>query len=307
MFSLFKKYPQVPEWASFFNSKEYQSFLDAVKYYFDKKNINYRIDDGVLHTKVNDFGFKILGLMNVSQVCKQDDIENYNLIVEEHFETMINANNFETEFNKIVHDFDKIKEYLGVRLHHIDYVVGIGRENTFGRILVEDIYAMIVLDLPHSIVNVKPEHLKLWNKDEDELFEIGTKNIKEKYEMSISKEDLGEFSIWFTTQHEHFFTPNIVLDLENREELIGTYGSLIGIPHRHSVLIYPIENLEVVKAVNRLIPIIQGMNEEGPGSISGYLLWFYNGIWANIPYRIEDNQVQIIPPDNFVEMLNQLE
>ena len=48
---------------------------------------------------------------------------------------------------------------------------------------------------------------------------------------------------------------------------IGTEGALIGVPHRHTVIINPIESLEVAKAINILIPIINGMNIEGPVSI----------------------------------------
>src|SRR5690606_37707118 len=101
-------------------------------------------------------------------------------------------------------------------------------------------------------------------------------------------------------------TPNIVFDIENRKELIGSKGSLVGLPHRHSAIIYPIENLEVVKAINGLIPTIYGMNQEGPGSLSNNLFWYKDKTFTQLPYKIDEGKLQFFPPNNFVELLNEL-
>ena len=114
MFSLFKKNkdnPEVPEWASFFKASEYSDFLKAIDNYFTKNKIAYELHDGMVSTGANDFGFTTLGLTNVAQVCKKEKPRNYHHIVSEHFDSMVRANRFEAEFNKIVHDFEKIEKY----------------------------------------------------------------------------------------------------------------------------------------------------------------------------------------------------
>ena len=295
----------VPEWALFFDKNEYNDFLKAIASYFSKKNISYDLNEGMVITGANDFGFNNLGLTNVAQVCKQDQPRNYKEIVSEHFESIIRANQFETEFNKIIHDYNKIKKYIGVRLYLNDYAAHIGKELTIGKDFAGDVYAMLVFDLPDSIINIQPEQADKWGKTLDELFEIGLQNIKNKYQLDISKEKFNEFSIWLV-QGDHFFTPNIVFDLNNQQKLVGSKGSLIGIPHRHSVIIYPIENIEVVKAINQLIPTVYGMNAEGPGSVSNNLFWYKDGHIENLPYKIEDKKLQFFPPENFIELLNTL-
>lgn len=308
MFSLFKKKnnnPEIPNWASAFDEKEYSTFRSELDSYFDKLNVDYKIGDGVIEISENIFGFGILGLTNVLQFCKQEKPSHYRHIISDHFDSMLRAHKFDDEFNKIVSDFEKIKQYIGVRLYDNEYVANIGQKLTIGQNFAGDIYSMVVFDLPDSVINIKPEQTDKWNKTNEELFTIGINNIKAKYPFSISQENFGEFDIWFI-QGEHFFTANIVFEFENRKELIGSKGSLIGLPHRHSAIIYPIENLEVVKAINGIIPTIYGMNQEGPGSLSNKLFWYRDGIYTELPYKFEDGKLQFFPPDNFVELLNEL-
>lgn len=308
MFSFFKKKTddnEIPEWASFFDNKEYSAFINELDNYFKSLNIGYELSDGQVEVETNEFGFNVLGLINVAQVCKQEEKKYYKEIITEHFSAMIRANKFDKEFEKIADDFEKVKQYIGVRIYDNEYVAHIGKENTIGKDFAGDIYSMIVFDFPDRVSNIKPDQTKAWNKTTDELFEIGTSNIKAKYPLTITKESFGAFSIWFV-QGEHFFTPNIVFDIENRKELIGSKGSLVGLPHRHSAIIYPIENLEVVKAINGLISTIYGMNQEGPGSLSNNLFWYKDKAFTQLPYKIEEEKLQFFPPDNFAEVLNEL-
>lgn len=310
MFSFFNKKnnkTEIPNWASFFDNSEYSTFIYEIESYFRKINIPIEISEGILTTNVteNEFGFTTLGLSNVAQNCKQDKPKNYKEIINDHFNSLIEANRFELEFDKISDNFEEVKKYIGVRLYNEDYINYVGKEFTIGKKFEGDIYSMIVFDFPHSIANIKPEQIKNWGKSENELFEIGIRNIKEKYPQTITKENFNIFDIWFVNS-DHFFTPNIVYDLENLKELAGSNGLLIGIPHRHSAIIYPIENLEVVKAINGIFPAIYNMNVEGPGSLSNKVFWYKDGIFTEIPYEMEDGKLQIFPPDNFLKMLNEL-
>lgn len=256
-------------------------------------------------TEENEWGFRNLGLTNVAQVCKQEDPKFYKEIIKEHFDSMIRAYKFDQEFKRIANNFEEVQKYIGLRLYDNQYVAHIGKEFTIGKEVAGDIYAMVVFDFPDSILNIKPEQAEPWGKTIDELFEIGKKNSRDKYPISIKKEKLGEFSIWFA-HADHFFTPNIVFELESRPELIGTKGSLVGLPHRHAALIYPIENLEVVKAINGIIPTIFGMNQEGPGSLSNQLFWFNKHTFTELPYTLDNGKLQFIPPMSFVEMIQEL-
>lgn len=297
MYSFFKKKTdnnEIPQWASFFDNKEHSIFIKELDNYFKTLNVQYDLGDGLVTVKENEFGLNKLGLTNVAQVCKQEEKKFYKEIIAKHFNSLIRANKFE-----------EVKSYIGVRLYSNDYVASIGKENTIGKDFAGDIYSMIVFDFPDSVLSIRPEQTKFWNKTIDELFEIGISNVKAKYPLTITKETFPEFSIWFV-QSEHFFTPNVAFDIENRKELIGSKGSLVGLPHRHSAIIYPIENLEVVKAITGLIPTIYEMNQEGPGSLSNNLFWYKDNTFTQLPYKIDEGKLQFFPPDNFLEILNEL-
>lgn len=308
MFSFFNKKnnkTEIPNWASFFENSEYSTFIYEIENYFKKLNIEFEISDGIVLVTENELGFSNLGLSNVAQNCKQDKPKNYKDIIKDHFNLLIEANKFEIEFEKIADNFEEVKKYIGLRLYNDEYIDYLGKEFAIGKEFEGDIYSLLIFDFPHSIVNIKPEQIKKWEKSIDELFEIGLQNIKDKYPLTITKENFNVFDIWFANS-DHFFTPNIVYDLENRKELTGSKGLLIGIPHRHSAIIYPIENLEVVKAINGIFPAIYNMNVEGPGSLSNKVFWYNDRVFTEIPYKMEDGKLQLFPPDNFLKLLNEL-
>lgn len=309
MFSFFKKKPvllEVPHWAPFFTREEYTAFVEAIRKYFEGKNLSHQIGDGVVEVGPNDLGLGNLGLGNLSQVCKQSrDLKAYPEIVESHFESLIQGQLFNIEFMKLVPDYSKVQQYLGVRLHPMDFVDSIGIENVMGKPFAGDIYAMLVFDLPHTVQNVQPSQAAVWGKPLEELFETGLQNIKKSCPVEESRMTLGEFDIWFM-EANHFFVPNIALDLHNRPDLVGTHGAIVGLPHRHAAIIYPINSIEVIKAVNALATIIHGMNAEGPGSLSDNMFHYHNGKFEQLPYQIEDDKLQFYPTENFVKVLNAL-
>ncbi len=308
MFSLFKRKrdkPEIPEWASFFNDSQYNEFIKAVDSYLYNKNITFSFGDGVVIVGPNDFDFGTLGLINVAQVCNQSEIADYSQIVNEHFDTLVRTNQFNIEFEKIVHDYGKVKQYIGTRLYSTDLFLQIKKGKIFSENFAADIFKTLIFDLPDSISWITTDQPDTWNKSLKDLFETGIKNVRNKYPFDISLQNFGEFDIWFV-QGDHFFTPNIVFELDDRQNLVGSKGSLIGMPHRHAVIIYPIENIEVIKAINALIPTVNGMYKEGPGSLSESLFWYRDGQFEDLPYKIEDGKLQFYPPENFVTMLNTL-
>lgn len=311
MFSFFRKKKEnssveVPEWAPFFSPEEYMAFIQAVENYFNKLNIQYTMGDGVISVDTNDaFGFEKLGLQNLSQMCKQNDIKDYESIVTDHFDTMIRIHKFNTEFDEIVSDFEKVKKYIGIRLHDVGYAANLKKEDLIIKEFAEDVVTMLVFDLPESVMNIKPEQAKVWDKTIDELFEIGKKNIKENYAVNLSEEKVGENKFWFA-EADHFYATNFAMHIEDYPQIIGKKGTLLSIPNRHIVVIYPIQNLEVVSALNNMLYVTSRMYEDGPGSITDKLYWYNDGVLIDIPHRVENEKLVISPPDIFIDALNEL-
>ena len=309
MFSIFKRKkqePEIPEWARFFNQIEYNAFLKAIEDYFSEKNVTYElVGDGTLQTGPNDFGFKTLGLVNAAQTCKQNDLSYYPDIVSDYFNAITKTFAFEKEFQKIITDYEKVQQYICQKIYPYEYFSRIGAEYTISQNIVDDLFAILVFDLPDTVVNIKPEQAAHWHKTNEELFEKAKENSRNNYKFHIVPEKLGNTDIWFVGG-DHPFVPNILFELPDHPQLMGTEGAFIGIPHRECAIFYPINSLEVTTAINSLIPTIYGMDQEGPGSISNKLLWYRDGQFENQPYKISDNKIEFYPTENFVEMLDSL-
>jgi hypothetical protein len=310
MFSFFSRKPKnqpVPNWANFFSHDEYDTFIGAVETYFEGQGHPFTIDDGIVRTQwvSRDSSMQNLGLMNVAQMCKQGKVEDYMDIVENHFEVMRKSQDFMTEFFARMDDYDFVAPFIGTRLYHIDHVSSVGAANVLSKPVTEEIIALLVFDMPQAISSVKPEQAKVWGKSVDELIAIGLENIAENYPFDVLELE-ANIPIKAVVQ-DHFFGANILLDLANHPELVGTHGTLVGVPHRHTTLMFPIEDISVLRAINMMIPMINGMHNEGPGSISECLYWYRAGAFEKLPYTITDEHtVEFLPPSDLVALLEYL-
>ncbi|MES2775997.1 MAG: hypothetical protein V4722_17605 [Bacteroidota bacterium] len=309
MFSFFKRKKSllpVPEWASFFTQEEFSRFIDIVNRYFEKKQIEIVHDDGVIRFKNESAEFENLGLSNLCQICNQTKKYRWKSLIYGHFNGMKKAEAFNEEFNKNSHDFSFSKPYLGVRIYSTEHSFILDDTLTIGQHVVDGIFAMLVFDFPNSVVNVRPEDTIQWNKNYEELFEIGLQNIRNGYKYKVFKQKFVNFNVWIANA-DHFFTANIIFDLSKKQQLLGAKGALVGIPHRHTVVIYPIESLEVLEVIKYLIIFIRKLYSEGPGSISENLFWYFENEVTNLPYEADGSDLNFSPPDTFIDALNSLE
>lgn len=296
----------VPAWADFFTQQEYTRFIGLLDRYFSKNKIEYVFDHGPIVQLDEDlFGLGQLGLVNLAQMAKQTPGSKWKRLIAGHFDSLQQSVRRQKEFDEHAHDFNYASKYLGVRLYHNDYVANIEEGLRIGKPFTEDVFALLVFDFPDSVTNVKPEQTIQWNKTYEELFQIGLNNIRGKYPFTISKQDLDGITVQAAFS-DHFFTPNILFHLNDFEVLKSSKGILVALPHRHAVLLFPIRNIETITAINKLIPVVNGMFESGPGSISDSLYWYIEDHFIKLPYELDNQHLRFFPPPEFVNVLNEL-
>lgn len=294
-----------PDWASFFRDEAYAAFVSALDGYFKQLGAEYRLGEGMLEVDESVFGHSHLGIVNLAQRCSASALESYSVIIGGYFDAVRGAMEFDREFEKTAHDFEQVKEYIGVRLYDDAYMRHLGKDKAVGRDIAPDLYAMVVFDLPQTVKNVQKEQPALWGKSEDELFNLGLENIRRKYPLRMEREDAGGFYVWHIN-NEHFFSPNIVFDMENHPRLVGSHGSIVGLPRRYTALVYPIEDLELVDALQFMISATAGMCAEGPGSLSSNIYWYKDGKLINLPYSFGRDKLDFTPPESFMNMVEEL-
>lgn len=314
MFSRFRKknkapeITDIPQWASFFTPQAYTAFIAGIANYFKEKDIAFTLEGDIIHIHSALFNFSRLDLVKIAKICNPNPPAAYAGIISDHFSGLKKAIAFDNAFNENIADFEKAKPYLGVRLccqEHASPICGPGG-GAINRPVAEDLHAVLIVDLPHAMRPILPEHITDWGKSKDELFSIGIANTRKKHPVQITQENMGDFHIWFVNS-DHCFSANILYELEDRPELIGSKGSLIGLPHSYSVLIYPIENLDIVTAIQGLIPAIYSMNLESPASLVPHLYWYCDGAFIDLPYENRNGRLHFIPPNRFMALLAEME
>lgn len=306
--TLFPHWKEPPRWANFFDARQYQKFLGLVDGYFRKKKQPFQMGDGVVH-----FGAakeanhrQQFGLTNLAQICGQCDEKDWAGIIHDHFHTLQRSQSEQEVLSQRLGHFDRVKELLSVRLWPEDYLGDLDREKFIHRIDVPGTLTTLVYDLPSSIRNVTPDEADVWDRSQEELFEIGLENVMENCIPDITQQDVGNDVKLTLFSDESFFVASHALLLDRHSEVIGPFGTLVGIPHRHVLLAFPIEDMSVVHAINAMIPIILGMEKEGPGSISAKLYWYQEGEFTELPYEVRDKTLAFTPPGEFVEVMQLL-
>lgn len=296
-----------PAWAGFFTDQQYHDFLRLVERHFRKRRMRYRLGDGVVFLGNSKLGSQHqLGLFNLAQLCGQHPQGEWASIITDHFQTMEKSQREQVVLEERVRDYSRVEELLAIRLWPGDFLNQIDRNKVIHRVDLPGTISALVFDLPSSVRNVTPDEAEVWGKGEDELFEIALAQVRENCIPDKSEQELSPGIALHVLQDESFFVASHALLIEDHPECIGSFGSLIGIPRRRELLAYPIENLKVIPAINMLIPIIMGMERDGPGSISSRLYWYRDGEYTDLPYRVEDQSLVFGPPREFIDMLQLL-
>lgn len=292
--------PEKPSWASFFTQEAYEYFLQEIRTYFEHNQFKYALEDGEVTVMDESFGGGAIGVVNLAQICKLEDRAKWKQLVANHIDGLKNATVTQHNFSAKAHDINFARQYLGVKLYNKAYLQQLDSSLTIGKLLATDLFALLVFDLPDSVINVRPEQTIQWNLTNEELFEIGVENMRNKYPANLEETQLEGFSVWIA-QASHFFVGNIIFQLDSYPQLLGTKGCFVGIPHRHLAVIFAVSTAKAVNTITQLVPLIQYLHEQGPGSISDSLYWFYNGELNKLPYAIEDNNVVFNPPQEFLD------
>ncbi|MEA2734610.1 MAG: hypothetical protein QOE14_1061, partial [Humisphaera sp.] len=301
-----KKGEPVPEWAPFFTRAQFESFVNQLGAYFHRARSKMKFDDTAvprITVSGGTFPQGRYGIVNLAQVCNQVPAEEWPQRIADHFDSIVAAAKDHERFNVRESQFDQMKEMLAVR---IGDEASLPTDKLLFRRNLPGTISYLVFDLPNSVESVPLEIPEKWGKTLAELFEIGLANVKRSANPEIERVEI-ETGVSFTAYSgESFFTASFALLLDQLDNAVGPHGTLVAIPHRHTLLLHRIENINMIKAVQRLGILAVNLDEQGPGSISPCLFWYRGGIFIDLPFRIEGDTLHFRPPDEFMKMLKEL-
>lgn len=302
---------KAPDWASFFSASDYNRFTEIVHDYFRARGDEIDIVDGGFDYSFDGEMNVQLGLHNLSQVCHASDRSDWREIIENHFNTFEHSERERLELEANIGDFNKVRDMIVVRLYPVGFLEfkkDDDGHNWMAREDIPGIISVLAFDLPSCVRSVTREETAAWNRSDDELFRIGLQNTRALQEaVQIDRLDLENANYLHVIGGESFMTATHALLLHDKPDLLGTHGAWVAVPHRHMVVVHPIEDLSSMMVLHQMTGLAAGMYEEGPGSISPCVYWYSDHKeWYMVPVEITEEGLRVSPPEEVVEMLNQL-
>ena len=169
--------------------------------------------------------------------------------------------------------------------------------------VAEGVDAVLCVDLPTAVSNLQPEEMTATGRTMPKLWELAISQIDDG--QPVQHDDLGHGVTAFFG--DSFFVASRVLDLERFAGEMPADGALVAIPHRHILLVHPIETTQALNALNAMVGAADHFYRQGPGSIVPHVFWWrHDRALLRIPAGIRDGQHYLVPPDEFVDVLNGL-
>lgn len=171
------------------------------------------------------------------------------------------------------------------------------------RPLADDLAAVLCIDLPTTVQNVRPEDVEAVGLPVEELWRRALTQLDDGE--PVERVPLDEARRVEIIASDSQFLATRVLDLEKLIGPIGKHGALLALPHRHMVMVHTIEDgPTLLEAVDILVPVAARAHADGPGALSPHLYWWHGGELERIP--VDGEATSITPPPGFVELLSAL-
>ena len=302
---LFKRRPQEPrpEWAAdLFDDGGWEAFRALVERAVVPRGWTPDFGEGVVQGGPDGGAY---GLGNLAALCHAAPREEWQSIVERHFELLVAAME-PTPFGGP----DEARAAIKARLVDETFVTRLPWPLA-ERAVADDLRLVLTYDLPTTVRFPPREDVLEWG-DEQELFDLGLEQARAEPGLELERLELpaseGPGSPLSVLVGDSFFTCTHALWADALDPPPSEHGTLVAVPTRHVVVAYPIRDKRVVDAVAFFVPFVQRRHAEGPGAITDSLYWLRDGALERLDVTLNSaGTVQFTPPDAFMEMLNRLE
>ena len=282
-------------------SEVYQEIRSLVEKHLRELGIKYEfIDKYEIEMEDSSSIRSEMNIQNLIRYCLEY-YENKEELVKEFIDNLLESfrNSIEkTEEKKI---FDLNKEYIGIRFIHEDYFPEELWNESIKFLKIGDIWLILFLDQEKYTRTITEDEAKYWKKSKAELFEIGYENMLKKYQYTTELVDIQNIPVYVIDQ-EHYFGSLILLELCERNNLMGKYGSVMAVPNMHETFIYPIEN-KGIKNVTDCFLRLAVFRYEKPRPFTRNLFWYYNEKFHVLQVEKIENAINFFPSRDFSDLL----
>ncbi|MGQ9902983.1 MAG: hypothetical protein ACUVRU_01345, partial [Anaerolineae bacterium] len=297
----------VPGWARHLGRQGYHTFLSLIKGYFRNRDIVIEIDqdEGLVRPVVRAAAsIGVLGLQNIAQACRWADRDEWRDLIAAYFDSIFQPVGDDSALDVDMSDFARVRDRLRARLYPADIITH--TSEIVQRAGPEGTLEALALDLPTTVRTVSRAEAEVWRLDPEDLLDIGRRNLRAAGRLTETALSLEQGARLKALGGDPYYAASHALFLDDYLPDNLPHGALVAIPRRDIVLLHEIRDMSMVEVMNAMLQLIIPMYHDGPGSLSPYMYWRRDGAFTVIPYEVDDDTLTLMPPDDFLELVEKL-
>lgn len=270
--------------------------------HFRKGKFIFRLDGGLLfYTPAES---PVWRQLNLTHLVQQLVCEDRSLWIDRIADCIDLHRADQVALEGLLESFDAAKDKLTVRLHSRSTYERFPIEGYLLKTIIPELYAALALELPGQFHILQRSEINHWGIDEDELLWTAYGNLADQREKIQVVEQEGEgFTV--VTLLDKDYAAAFALDFANHcAEWIGKVGSMIALPSKGCVFIYPIaETVAFNAAFTKMADLVNRYYREGHSPLSNDLYWFHHNRFERFPKAMEGHTLTYSIPSRLLAYL----
>ena len=245
---------RAPAWSGLESGRAHKRFTKVLLNRLKHRGVTARLEENRLRAEHLDYDG--MGVENIARLCAATAEKHWPALVDGHLDNALKGRREAADLETYVGDFRRVGNLLKARVWPEHYLDTAGAENLVFRVDFPGTITCLCFDLPSTIVNVSPGHVRAWKKKKPELFTRAFTNTRRENKITITEQDIEDVGRVYSLTGAHYFTPSHVPDLLTKKKYQGRLGTLVTVPVRENAILYPVNDARVAAALSLLIFIL---------------------------------------------------
>jgi hypothetical protein len=291
------------QWQSQINDSDYQKFISLVDRDLRGRGMRPVLGSDSVRVTSPQGRQVTLGLQNLMQLCMSEPQSKWLAVIDTHFGNLVDTMRTQAVARDAMKDFATARSRLLIRIYSEDAVPNDAQQDLICRTDLEGTRTVLMVDLNTAVESVSPAMAQYWGKSRAELFDIALRNTAEQTAVATRQEKTADGARFLIMESDELNASSHVLILNQHPGAIGRYGSIVAIPTRHQVVCHPINDETVAAATQAMAPVVDKLNERGPGATSRNLYWYHDGIFQPLRTTNQGGEAVVQIPTKLSNLL----
>jgi hypothetical protein len=247
------------------------AFFQLIEEAFHRQNLAFTID---VETASIECDGKIFGLVNLAQICAQHAPLDWPTKIEEHFRVMQQAFQMANDGSNELIAWDDVKDRLGLILYEQKSLPPEVANNLSAWIDLPGVVSVLVRDESESTRTIPKRDSDQWDVPNDQIKQRAVENSNTLASCAVETIPIGGDTTLYSVVSDEPYAATSIYWLDEVPNLVGPYGTFVGIPTRFQLLAIPIDkNISALVHVPVMASLVEQSFTEGPRSVSPFIFY----------------------------------